>query len=256
MTDKVTKPRQRKKRDKPTVVVREDHPKEQLAHSVKAGISEGAQTETASPLSVVLSPKENPPEKRKSSLQGQDAITALRMQYKLPMLYQPSLADAFDHAFINHFVELNRGVRHYRPQIPWINRLPGLLMGANTLALKLSIRAASMAFYAQLHKDPPILVDSYRWYTISLNSQRMALARLDGKRIPNDEECLVPIILGLYEVYAGTTPASVFHHLNAATRILEMRGPSNCSSGPCAPLFRAVRISDVIITAQFAQVVY
>ena len=109
----------------------------------------------------------------------------------------------------------------------------------------MSIRAASMAFYANVHGDPAIMVDSYRWYTLSLNGQRLALSKMDGSRIPGDDEVLVPLVLGLYEVYAGTTPTNVFQHLTASVKIIEMRGPQNCSSGVTFPLFKAMRVSDV-----------
>lgn len=111
-------------------------------------------------------------------------------------------------------------------------------------ALKLSIRAASMAFYSKIHGEVQILVDSYRWYSKCLNTQRKALTTLGGTAMPTDEEVLVPVILALYEIYAGTAPTNVFQHLNAATRILDMRGPRNCSSGVSYPLFKALRISD------------
>jgi hypothetical protein len=102
-----------------------------------------------------------------------------------------------------------------------------------------------MAFYAKLHKDVSVLVDSYRWYTKSLNNQRALLSKLGKDSMPNDEEVLAPLVLGLYEVYAGTTPTSVFQHLTAAMRILEMRGPHNCTTGVPFSLFRALRVSDV-----------
>jgi hypothetical protein len=269
MTDKVTKPRPRKKKEKPTVAIREDRLEKQQdlqsnvqdsAHTLQTqfhelhGAKSASEPETArkdsaiSPLAIVLAPKQNPPNTQSLKVDGEDPITAIRSQYKLPMLYQPSLADAFDSAFVSHFVELNKGVQSYQQSIPWITLLPGLHTKAQTKALKLSIRAASMAFYAKVHGDVPILVDSYKWYTISLNIQRIALSKFNGSTIPTDEECLVPIILGLYEVYAGTTPTSVFSHLTAATKIVEMRGPRNCSSGVSLPLFRALRVSDVITT--------
>lgn len=255
MTDKVTKPRQRKRREKPKGLDREDRPikKEPLANvDPNIEVSEPERKASASSSSsslssseVALVPKQKAQESYKPQSEGDCLIALIRSQYRLPMLYQPSLADAFDHAFISHFVELNRSVRAYNQEMPWISHLPGLHWKASSSALKLSIRATSMAFYAKVQGNVPILTDSYKWYIMSLNSQRMALQKLYNKRVPNDEECLVPIILGLYEVYAGTAPISVFHHLTAATRILELRGPRACASGVLVPLFRALRVSDV-----------
>jgi hypothetical protein len=72
----------------------------------------------------------------------------------------------------------------------------------------------------------------------------MSLSRLDAQKIPGHEHVLVPIILGVYEVYAGTTPMSVFQHLTAACKVLEMIGPRNCASGLPHQLLRAMRVSD------------
>jgi hypothetical protein len=249
MTDKVTKPRQRRKKDATLPVqVRRDSSKEDELPSRKDSlpIAPPIVEETSSyQQQLVLSPRPNPPIKREPSPREEDAIAALRWQYKLPMLYQPSRAGIYDHAFVCHFVELNKGVRSPCPEIPWLTYLPGTYTGIKTPALKLSIRAASMAFYAKIHRDVSILVESYRWYTMSLNAQRLSLARFDGSSVPTDEDVLVPTILGLYEVYAGTAPGNVFQHLTAATKILDMRGPKNCRSGVASPLFLGIRVSDV-----------
>jgi hypothetical protein len=155
------------------------------------------------------------------------------------------MADAFDQLFISHFVALNTGIRSYNAETPWIALLPGLSTTAKTPALKYSLRAAAMALYGKVHREAPILVDSYRWYGYSLINQHKALAKLKRGAIPSQEECLAPVILGLYEVYAGTSPSTVFQHLAAAARILAMRGPRNCSSGDSLPLFIALRVSEV-----------
>ena len=207
--------------------------------------SEPSESETSLhnvPLSATFSEGDVlPPEAEK-------AIATIRYQYRAPQLYQPSKiqGDALDMAFLQHFVELNQNTRNYTPEIPWLAHLPGIHRKAVKPAVKLSIRAASMAFFANIHHDSTILVDSYRWYTVSLNAQRMSLARLNSSgRIPDDEEILVPIILGLYEVYAGTTSDSVLHHVAAACEIIKMRGPENCKSGIVWPMFKAMRTSDV-----------
>ncbi|KAF1997330.1 hypothetical protein P154DRAFT_441415 [Amniculicola lignicola CBS 123094] len=263
MTDKVTKPRARKKREPKataTVTVTEKGLKEQVDGNVRGlavGLEKQEDYKISVPLALIpkakppLSTKVNttlfkecPPHRHSSQAEGDSAIAALKWEFKLPMLYQPSHADQYDNVFISHFVTLNSSIRSYNQELPWITHLPGLHYKAAKPALRLSIRAASMAFYAQVHKDPSILMDSYRWYTQSLNAQRLALARLSGNNLPDDEEILVPIILGLYEVYAGSTPASVFHHLTAATRILSMRGPKNCRLGVASILFKVIRVSD------------
>lgn len=252
MTDRVTKSRARKKKavTKPNIVVpiHEDaaltqtpSTRKDSALTTKSEPSDSGTLLQNVPLSASSSDGDNlPPE-------AEQAIATIRYQYRAPQLYQPSKiqGDALDMAFLLHFVEMNQYTRNYTPEMPWLNHLPLIHSRAAKPAVKLSIRAASMAFFAKLHHDPTILVDSYRWYTVSLNAQRMSLFRLGQNRIPDDEEILVPIILGLYEVYAGTTSDSVLHHVAAACEIIKMRGPENCKSGLVWPLFKAMRVSDV-----------
>jgi hypothetical protein len=255
MTDRVTKPRARKKKTvtKPNVVAatREGNAPATPAAAARRDSAwtkkSPSDTDTAPSLQdVPLSAASNegdvlPPEAEK-------AVATIRYQYRAPQYHQPSRiqGDALDMAFLLHFVEMNQQARNYTPEIPWLTHLPAIHSNAVKPAVKLSIRAASMAFFAKIHNDPTILVDSYRWYTVSLNAQRQSLARLTGPdRIPDDEEILVPIILGLYEVYAGTTSDSVLHHVAAACEIIKMRGPANCKSGIVWPMFKAMRVSDV-----------
>jgi hypothetical protein len=250
MTDRITKPRARKKKatTKSNVVVpiREDNA-QALSIRTDSPLTtkpEPSDSETSLqdvPLSATSSESDVlPPE-------AEQAIATIRYQYRAPRLYQPSKiqGDALDMAFLLHFVEMNQNTRSYTPEIPWLTHLPVIHSKATKPAVKLSIRAASMAFFAKIHHDPTILVDSYRWYIVSLNAQRMSLSQLNSQSIPDDEEILVPIILGLYEVYAGTTSDSVLHHVAAACEIIKMRGPDNCKSGIVWPMFKAMRASDV-----------
>jgi hypothetical protein len=248
MTDRVAKPRTRKKKttSKPMVVVCKD---DANTPSVRRDSTQpkSEPSEGGSPMSVVSWSNTSSSESSSWSAEAEKLIAAIRYQYRAPTLYQPSKAqaDALDVAFMSHFVQLNQSTRSYTPEIPWLTHLPTLHNNSTKPAVRLSVRAASMAFFAKVHNDPTILVDSYRWYTVSLNAQRMSLARLGGRSIPDDEEILVPIILGLYEVYAGTTSDSVLLHVAAACEIIKMRGPDNCRSGIVWPLFKAMRSSDV-----------
>jgi hypothetical protein len=130
------------------------------------------------------------------------AITAIRYQYRPPTFYQPSKVkpEALDAAFLAHYVQLNAGSRSYSPEIQWLNHLPRIHAHATKPAVRLSLRAISMAFYAKLHHDPSILLDSWRWYSVSLNAQRMSLSKLKEDEIPEEGEVLVPLILALYEL--------------------------------------------------------
>jgi hypothetical protein len=175
------------------------------------------------------------------------AVTAIRYQYRPPTFYQPSKVhpEALDTAFLAHYVQLNSGSRTYSPEIQWLNHLPRIHASATKPAVKLSLRAVSMAFYAKLHHDPSILVDSWRWYSVSLSAQRMSIARLRGDIIPEEGEVLVPLILSLYEVYVGSTASGAMIHLAAAAKMMNLRGPSNCKTGAIWPLFKGIRNADV-----------
>lgn len=248
MTDRVVKPRARKKKTMTPSSITDTKTHAQPSPFRRDSIhikSELQETETQ--LNNVPARHPPSPEATQWSTDAERAITAIRYQYKVPSLYQPIniQSDALDMAFLSHFVEMNRGVQSYSQEIPWLTHLPVLHTKATKSAVKFSIRAASMAFFAQIHHDPSILVESYRWYNVSLGAQRLSLSRLTGQNIPDDEEILVPIILGLYEVYAGTTNISVIHHLSAAAEMIKMRGPRNCSSGVVWPLFKGMRVSDV-----------
>jgi hypothetical protein len=253
MTDRVTKPRQRKKREQRTpLVVCKD---EQQSASTEPCTDEPDRADgiptppTSSTLPAVGSPDGITSGDQRLDRQADQAIAFVRFQYKMPMRYQPSRAvpDALDLMFVRHFVQRMTSVRmDNRMEIPWITHLPNMREKTMNPALRLSIRATSMAFYATLHRDTTILVDSFKWYTMSLNSQRRSLAKMGTDSIPAPEEMIVPIILSLYEVYAGTTTTSMWHHLAAASKILELRGPENCK-GMAFPLFKAMRVSAVCI---------
>ncbi|KAF2638645.1 hypothetical protein P280DRAFT_404355 [Massarina eburnea CBS 473.64] len=256
MTDRVAKPRPRKKRE----------PK--AANNAPNGVRKVNSVQPVIPKQEVLSPVPERaatptalqlvPQHRKPGAgqwiedEANGAIATIRHQYTLPSMYQPShiVPEALDLAFITHFVQLNQGVRSYNPEIPWITHLPNLRQNANNPALRLSIRAASMAFYATVHRDTTVLVDSYRWYTLSLNSQRNSLYRLGPNSIPSNEDILVPVILSLYEVFAGTTTTSIWQHLGAAVKIIAMRGPKKCKGSSFA-LFKAMRVSDAHVCMIF-----
>jgi hypothetical protein len=250
MTDRVAKPkprpRKKKTASKPMALVCKDDANQSTVR--RDSIQPKSESpEGGSPTSVVSWSNTASSESSSWSAEAEKTIAAIRSQYRFPALYQPSRAqaDALDVAFMSHFVQLNQSSRSYTPEIPWLTHLPTLHNNSVKPAVRLSVRAASMAFFAKVHNDPTILVDSYRWYTVSLNAQRTSLARLGGQRIPDDEEILVPIILGLYEVYAGTTSDSVLLHVAAAAEIIKLRGPDNCRSGIVWPLFKAMRSSDV-----------
>jgi hypothetical protein len=92
MTERVTKPRQRKKREaRAAIVIREDVVKELPAAATQAVIFKQERIET-SPLHAVPYPKQKPAPIERPQREWENAIAAIRWQFKLPTIYQPSQA--------------------------------------------------------------------------------------------------------------------------------------------------------------------
>lgn len=175
------------------------------------------------------------------------AIAIIRYQHQPPKFHQPirAIPDALDAAFLTHFVEINRGKRTLAPEVAWLSQLPTIARKTTKPAVRLSLRAISMAFYAKIHQDSSVLADSWRWYQVSLKAQRMSIAHtMKCKTVPTEEEVLVPMMLALYEANVGATQTGMQAHFSAAAQIMYMRGPSNCNSGNIWPLFKSIRISE------------
>lgn len=248
MTERVVRPRIKKKK--------------QIARASAVGSDKaGGQAATeADPDIAAFNPSNQPvtlldmpPQNHEFSAKGnraeevEKAITAIRYHYRPPTFNQPTkaLPEALDNAFITHYVELNRAGKSRAPEVQWIGHLQNIFGNATKPVVKISLRAVSMAFYGKCHNESSITIDSWRWYTVALNAQRSSIARMKKNNIPDEEEVLVPLILALYELYAGATAAGSTTHLNAAGEIMKMRGPSNCRSGAIWPIFKAIRAQDV-----------
>ncbi|KAI4674301.1 uncharacterized protein J4E84_010676 [Alternaria hordeiaustralica] len=251
MTERVAKPRGRKKKEttRAALAVRG---KESTDDGQPSAIPRTilAQNEAASTPTPIGQPSSSSypalPSESRDNEKIEQAIVAIRYQYRPPMLNQPSriLPEALDTAFLSHYIELNKGGSQYAPEIQWLGHINQIHSNARKPAVRLSLRAVSMAFFGKHHHDPSILIDSWRWYTVALSAQRTSIARLKNDAIPDEEEVLVPLIMSLYELYVGATATGAMSHIAAAAEIMNMRGPSNCGSGAIWPLFKGIRSSD------------
>ncbi|KAI4616141.1 uncharacterized protein J4E87_008876 [Alternaria ethzedia] len=251
MTERVAKPRGRKKKEttRAALAVRgKDSTDDGQPPAIPRTIL--AQNEAASTSTPIGQPSSSPypslPSESRDNEKIEQAIVAIRYQYRPPMLNQPSrvLPEALDTAFLSHYIELNKGGSQYAPEIQWLGHINQIHSNARKPAVRLSLRAVSMAFFGKHHHDPSILIDSWRWYTVALSAQRTSIARLKNDAIPDEEEVLVPLIMSLYELYVGATATGAMSHIAAAAEIMNMRGPSNCGSGAIWPLFKGIRSSD------------
>ncbi|KAH0543888.1 hypothetical protein FGG08_001789 [Glutinoglossum americanum] len=171
-------------------------------------------------------------------------------QFQLPSSYQPSRAAAFQQHFVSHLISSLSGGLHQTRLRYWTFELPTLLTSAGPATIY-SIRAAAMAFYGILAGDESIQADACRWYAMGLTCQRSLLQKCatDGPmEMPTMEEIFAPIMFSIFEVVTCTVPNGWIHHLSAAGRMLEMRGPENCQDGTIHTLFRTVRLGSVFIT--------
>ncbi|KAL1801231.1 hypothetical protein ACET3X_001573 [Alternaria dauci] len=252
MTERVAKPRARKKKEtaRATMAIRG---KEDAEPSVaprpilpRGEASTGSSQPLSSSSSSSSSSNSIPRAAPRDAERVEQAVVAIRYQYRPPMLNQPSrvLPEALDTAFLSHYIEMNKGGSQYAPEIQWLSHIPQIHTNARKSAVRLSLRAVSMAYFGKHYHDPSILVDSWRWYTVALSAQRTSIARLKRDTIPDEEEVLVPLIMSLYELYVGATASGTMAHIAAAAGIMTMRGPSNCGSGIIWPLFKGLRTSE------------
>ncbi|KAH0548214.1 hypothetical protein GP486_008070 [Trichoglossum hirsutum] len=180
-----------------------------------------------------------------------EALETAGHQLQLPSSYQPSRAAAFQQHFVSYLISsLSSPLLHKTQLRSWAIELPEILNAAGPTTIY-SVRAAAMALYGIRSGDKSIQTDSCRWYAMGLSCQRSLLQKSATDcpaEMPTAEEICAPIMLSLFEVAVCTAPAGWIHHLSAATRMLEMRGPENCREGTVHTLFRTLRISSVFIT--------
>jgi hypothetical protein len=247
MTERVVKPRGRKKKEDSSAAssTRGDESEQaSTAHDLPYADSEGAKK---LPSLAMATTNSIPSIQRRQTEEVEKAITAIRYHQKLPTFHQPSgtVPEALDTAYFAHFTKVINVTKAYAPEVQWLAQLPCIQSRPQKPSVKYSLRAISMACYGKLHHDPSILVDSWRWYTLSLSAQRMSMSQHMKTGMPEEDEVLVPLILAMYDMYLGPTTVGSLSHLAAASEILNMRGPSNSRGDAMWPLFTAVRNSEV-----------
>lgn len=168
-------------------------------------------------------------------------------QLLLPASYQPSRISPFEELYINHFIDF-----YFTPQAKiklnsWVNALPVLLNASSSPGVRYSIRAATMAIYGKLTGDESIQLESIRWYTRGLESQRLQLQMLceGGKDVPDASMVLVPLLFCHFESSMCTAPDAWMPHAVAAENLLVMMGPHVCRTQQMHAILLSVRVSAV-----------
>lgn len=195
----------------------------------------------------------------KNSSQCQPVADALCLQLDPSELFRSCNSDAFEQAFLAQFIKLITSLRLYQyPRRPrsWIFDLPTLIYTSHTPTVKYSVRAAALAHYAFLHKNKSVQNDSRRWYIAGLESQRRLLESPEWdeshrtatcSKFPDHENICVPMMFTCFELWACTTPRGWLQHQMAASKLLEMRGPTNCEIGVEHLMFRSLRVFAVCL---------
>lgn len=168
-------------------------------------------------------------------------------QLLLPASYQPSLISPFEGLYINHFIDFYFDSQAKLKHNSWVNVLPILLNASPSPGVRYSIRAATMAIYGKLTGDESIQLESIRWYTLGLKSQRLQLQILceGDKPVPDASMVFVPLLFCHFESCMCTAPDAWMPHAVAAENILVMMGPHVCRSRPMHAIFLSVRVSAV-----------
>ena len=140
------------------------------------------------------------------------------------------------------------------PQI-WIYELPAFMIFSPSSTLLFAIRAATLAHYGRSMGDVSMQLEARRWYERGLESQRSENEQTELHLAHGDdlEEKIsgtlisAPIMLCLFESVMSTDLFSWTHHMRAAGKMLELRGPRKCQAGSIHYLFRSVRLAAVSV---------
>lgn len=249
MTERIARPRQRKKKEaaRAPLSIRQKSPRD----TENIPPSKPVEFELDQKLPTLEVPISHlhalEPKTTRHAADVEEFIALIKYRHQIPSLYQPSniRPQALDTAFLSHYIKGNDVAPSNSVEMQWLHSIPRLYSEDSKPAVTLSLRALFMAYYAKLHNDPSIMVDSWKWYTRGLNAQRNSLANMKGKEIPTEGEVMVPSIISLYETHVGRNKAGAVSHMHAVGKVIYMRGPANCKVGAIWPLFKGIRNLDV-----------
>ncbi|KAF8848301.1 hypothetical protein BDZ45DRAFT_733024 [Acephala macrosclerotiorum] len=165
---------------------------------------------------------------------------------KLPTSYQPSRGDIFQDLYIANFISLQDASLH-----PWIIEIPKLASSSTGHFELYGIRAATMALYAKLSRDPDLEVEAAKWYSKGLDAQRkeLPLARDPESYYAGILRAVgAALMFSYFESIICTLPMGWMQHYAAAIKMFEIVGPENCQTGLMHMFFCSIRVSAFIIS--------
>jgi hypothetical protein len=231
------------------------------ANEMDALRSPSSEFKSPSPSSPLHDSHEQLPTITKEDRSHVPFFETLPLKFDPAELYDAYNSSIFDEVFISRFVKLIASSRPYQYPIrprSWLFELPALLRTYTPAmsAIRYPVRATALAHYAFFQKNDSIQADSLQLYVAGLESQRKLLetcawdeprGALSCSKIPDHESICAPLMFVCFELYACTNPEGSLQHLTAAAKLLEIRRPENCATGPEHQMFRSLRILTVCI---------
>ena len=193
-----------------------------------------------------------------SSSSRQRAVTTSQADL-LALNKRPAQPQLTEENLLTRFIEFfSRAAR----RSSWTLKLPDLKQNPDAHALRSSLRAVSLAYFAHVTQDPAVQFESLRHYGQSLARQRSALTRLPNLYRPSTEVAstvevdvdaatnalLATVILSYFELISPSgfaqrdpSPAPWINHTLAAERLVAMLGPQSLSNDIIGQLFFSIR---------------
>ena len=189
----------------------------------------------------------------------QRARTTASQHQSLALVKAPSLHELAEDNVLSRFLEFF-ATRARRSS--WTLKLPQLRNNPDAHALRSSLRAVSLAYFAHVTQNRAVQVESLRHYGQSLARQRSALTRLPSFfcRLPSSAEVvsididattsalLATVILSYFELISPGSfikhiPSSTawINHTLASERLIAMLGPQCVSNDIVGQLFYSIR---------------
>ncbi|KAJ6078766.1 hypothetical protein N7467_008519 [Penicillium canescens] len=182
-----------------------------------------------------------------STMESND-ITSERAPPCLPVELAPH--QLFEQALLSNFIESfsQSGSELTRPD-SWTRYLPSWISSSKTL--RSSIRATTLAFYAQVSKQKALRHEAGQYHAHALHGQRTYVSRwlagfsqpaIAAQAIPTEQDIFISLMLMYYELTNPAATESWLTHLRGTAQLLVLRGPQNCQVGAVHLIFRSVRL--------------
>ncbi|KAJ5941049.1 hypothetical protein N7516_001217 [Penicillium verrucosum] len=188
------------------------------------------------------------PKQASNSFQESNDITPEHAPPCLPA--EPSPHHLFEQALLSNFIESfsQSGSKLTQPD-SWTRYLLSWISSSKTL--RSSIRATTLAFYAQVSKQKALCHEAGQYYACALHGQRIYMSQwlagfnrpaIAAQEIPTDQDICTSLMLMYYELINPAATGSWLAHLRGTAQLLVLRGPQNCQVGAVHLIFRSVRL--------------